>query len=336
MLAISIRGGLWIEGDVRDVSYDSGTATFTFTAHNAIPPVRWSISDVSLPTGWSFNNLTGVLTVPTDVALGKFSFKISAKDSGPSRTKPRVFEFRIISEPIAISGDVGPWLKSRPVDDVLTISGGAGGYTNLTLLSGALPGVEYNLVDDTVVFSAYPDEAGSGLAILQVEDSTGKIGQRALFWSVQDSRFWVISDMVSTPSLILDHNSSITESSGDLVSWEDQSANGWDAEQEDGNRPVVVDAHLNGKRVIDFPGLIEWLDLPLGARSVLNSASNAWALVVFKNEYDDSSPVERALITVGTSGDPPRFQMFAGNLDHENRPGFTSRRTDAGSDSVVQ
>lgn len=86
---------------------------------------------------------------------------------------------------LTISGQLQEWIVGLPVLDTLTVSGGSGQYTSVTVLSGSMPnGVSLQLELDQIKFVGIPLEPSSGSLTISVLDDIGNYGETLLEISV--------------------------------------------------------------------------------------------------------------------------------------------------------
>lgn len=81
ILLVEIAPELAILGDP-PTAFVGSAYSYTFTAVEGTPPYQWSLADSTLPSGWSLNATTGVLSYAGTVVDGHpFSFTVRCRDA---------------------------------------------------------------------------------------------------------------------------------------------------------------------------------------------------------------------------------------------------------------
>lgn len=131
----------------------------TFSASGGVAPYTWTAPN--LPTGFSVNPFTGVLTATPNIT-GEFSFILTVTDTKGANVS-KTFTV-IVSAPVIITtGTLPNWTintsapdVTTPYSQVVTATGGSGGYSwSITAGSGAgtlspIPGISLNAVNGTL------------------------------------------------------------------------------------------------------------------------------------------------------------------------------------------
>lgn len=81
ILLVEIAPELSIVGDP-PTAFVGSLYSYTFTAAEGTPPYQWALADSTLPSGWSLNATTGVLSHAGSVVDGDaFSFTVRCRDA---------------------------------------------------------------------------------------------------------------------------------------------------------------------------------------------------------------------------------------------------------------
>lgn len=161
----------------------------------------------------------------------------------------------------------------------------------------------------------------------------GVIAQQQLL-SIGGGVLWNPLDMASVPQIYLDaQDSSVTDVSGSASVISNLGAMGSDGnflQTNASRRPTIVDAELNGKRILRFDGTADLMTGSTTAQRALGRFKSAtFAFAVYKKRTADGSATTRILFSVpaGTSG--ARFAAYAGLFSDINKPSVGAKRLDA-------
>ncbi|OWL90137.1 hypothetical protein [Halopseudomonas aestusnigri] len=125
---------------------------------------------------------------------------------------------------------------------------------------------------------------------------------------------WTPLDLSVPPKVWLDWESDVTDVSGAASVWADRSGNGYDVTQSNAAwRPSIAAMSGGTKRVLEFDGAADHLDIPSAALGLFRNTGAGWIFVIERASASDSSDVERPLVvfTVG-GGTSTRFGVFHG------------------------
>lgn len=148
---------------------------------------------------------------------------------------------------------------------------------------------------------------------------------------------WTPLNMSVIPQIYLDaQDSAVTDVSGlasAIGNLGAMGASGDFSQTTAGNRPAILAAELNGKRVLRFDG---GNDVLLGSsadqKNIFSGVSAAWIFIVYKKRSADVTPATRALFYSTVGGNTlPRFSVYAGLAvaGEENKPLMRVGRLDA-------
>ena len=148
----------------------NGPYAHTFTSTGGIPPLTWSVTSGSLPTGLTLNPATGVVSgVPT--ATGTFSFSLTVTDSlGNTASVSCSININTVFKATcnAYNSTVG-----TSYSQTIGVTGGVSPFT-FSLQAGALPsGTTLNT--STGVISGTLTSPGRFYYTIKVVDSTGAV-----------------------------------------------------------------------------------------------------------------------------------------------------------------
>jgi len=142
-------------------------------ALSAYLPVYWRVADGALPDDWSIGAETGIVSGAEAENIGEYSVQIEARD-GHGRYARKWFTFRILAEPMVISGTLPNAVIGEEYSAVLTITGGYPPYASVARVFG--PGWILTTLDPPadidVTGEAYGDGNGQ-LVVIRVTDALG-------------------------------------------------------------------------------------------------------------------------------------------------------------------
>lgn len=150
---------------------------------------------------------------------------------------------------------------------------------------------------------------------------------------------WTPADLASPPKLWFNDDSTATDAgSGACSGLTDISGNSGHVIQDtSGDRPLIVPAGLNGRRIIRFNGTSQSLyndNISNFARGVFQNTGYGWMFSVYKKNGTDGGATSRCIATSvnGTDGST-RFIALAGN--NANCPSLFVRREDGDSTAII-
>lgn len=152
---------------------------------------------------------------------------------------------------------------------------------------------------------------------------------------------WTPLNMVTVPQIYLDaQDSVVTDVSGFASSISNLGAMGVNGDFSQGtaaNQPAILEAELNGKRVLRFDGTNDLLVGNTSAQKDLFRATTAaWSFFIYKKRTSDGSAIQRRMFHCSTATTiSPRFTSEAGNAIGANRPGILGRRLDGDSQATM-
>ncbi len=152
---------------------------------------------------------------------------------------------------------------------------------------------------------------------------------------------WTPLNMATVPQIYLHaQDSVVTDVSGFASAISNLGAmgsNGNFSQATADNRPAILAAELNGKRVLSFDGTNDFLQADsVAARSLLTSVGAAWVFSVHKKRALDASPTTRYLFAENSSTGG-RFIGAIGSSTsgNGNKPRIFARRLDADGQSIL-
>lgn len=169
----------------------------------------------------------------------------------------------------------------------------------------------------------------------------GVVAGQARLLAPVSAALWTPLNMAVVPQIYLDaHDSVVTDVSGTCSAISNlgvMGANGDFSQGTAGNRPSILAAELNGKRVLRFDGADDVLrSSGSTARSLFNGVQTAWAFSVHKKRAVSADLVSRVLFqsTIGTTTGS-RFTMAAGMgvAGVQNSPSLLGRALDSDTQS---
>lgn len=153
---------------------------------------------------------------------------------------------------------------------------------------------------------------------------------------------WTPLNMANVPQIYLDmQDSSVTDISGAASAVSNLGAlgtGGGFSQATADNRPTILAAELNGKRVLRFDGTNDvMVASALAARSIFKNVPVAWSFSVYKKRTLDGSPTFRYLFYSSNNASATRFAALAGssNAGEANKPRILARRLDGDSSSSL-
>lgn len=150
---------------------------------------------------------------------------------------------------------------------------------------------------------------------------------------------WNPSNLAVPPKFWVNDSSSVLDAgAGACSQWNDISSSGYNLTQASGtNRPLIVAAAQNGRRIIRFDGLDNYMNNSgAGAKDLFRNTSAAWAMVVVKKAALDGVATNRNIIMGSTpTAGSARFLVSIGSTSGANRPRLAVRRLDADSAGLV-
>lgn len=160
-----------------------------------------------------------------------------------------------------------------------------------------------------------------------------------VFAAVGGGTLWTPINMTAVPQIYLDaQDSVVTDVSGFASAISNlgaMGANGDFSQGTSGNRPAILDAELNGKRVLSFDGSNDVLTGGSTAqKNLFRFVSAAWVFTVYKKRSTDGAPAFRYLFYASTTVAAERFLALAGATG-ANMPALYGRRLDAESSANI-
>ena len=142
---------------------------------------------------------------------------------------------------------------------------------------------------------------------------------------------WTPLNMAVVPQIYLDaQDSVVTDVSGFASAISNLGSMGADGDflqAASGSRPAILDAELNGKRVLSFDGIDDVMTGDTVAqKNILRNVAAGWAFLIYKKRGSDSAN-RRALHIPAGGVAVPRLVVWAGLAD--NKPAMQARRLDA-------
>lgn len=149
---------------------------------------------------------------------------------------------------------------------------------------------------------------------------------------------WTPLNMAAVPQIYLDvQESVVTNVSGACSAISNLGAMGagGDFVQATGdNRPAILEAELNGKRVLRFDGTNDHLTGDTAQhKNLFVGASAAWSFAVYKKRIADGADLPRIILNTADSNAATRFSHWAGGVTTgaKNKPAIGARRVDGGA-----
>lgn len=148
---------------------------------------------------------------------------------------------------------------------------------------------------------------------------------------------WTPLNMATVPQIYLDVQDSVVTDVGGFCSAISNlgvmGANGDFSQATAADRPAILTAELNGKRVLRFDGATHHIvGSSTAQKNLFRNISEAWAFIIYKKRSADGAGTNRVLIsTTRGSGGGARFAAYAGTVttSNTNKPTLGVRRLDA-------
>ena len=146
----------------------------TLAATGGVPPYsNFTVSSGSLPSGFSLNASTGVISGMAS-ATGASSFSVTVKDSAGATSPPVSLSITIVTGPSVTTTSLPNGTVGSSYSQTLAASGGVPPYSNWTVSGGSLPaGLSLNA--STGVISGTPSTVGASTFSVTVADSAGGV-----------------------------------------------------------------------------------------------------------------------------------------------------------------
>ena len=146
-------------------------------ASGGTPPLSWSVTSGSLPSGLALSASTGIISgTPTTTGVSNFTVQVS--DSAPtSQSATQQFSITIVDHLVITTNSLPSGLVDTAYSATLQATGGTAPYS-WSIASGSLPpGLTLNA--GTGVISGTPSTAGTYSFTAEVSDSTSPTPQAA-------------------------------------------------------------------------------------------------------------------------------------------------------------
>lgn len=237
---------------------------------------------------------------------------------------------------MTITGELSEWILDYPVSTRLSIVGGSGNYTSVQIISGSLPpGISVELVGAEIKFIGSPTSADTTEATISVVDDRGSYGERLLVCKTT-MRLWTLDDLTNEPNLLLDWNSSVTETSsnsGYIERWWNSGADGSFLESVNTDLPIIQNDVTFPKRYVKFNGTTHYLfSNDSTIRSILSGAEFGWAMAIYKPNVLDTVVTERPIFWYPrTDTTSSRFGLLWSRGSTKNTPVIGGRRLNSDS-----
>lgn len=142
---------------------------------------------------------------------------------------------------------------------------------------------------------------------------------------------WSPSQLAVAPKVWADDQSTTAVSSGVASSWGNRGSIGGAFEQSSSSmRPQILDGNLNGRRVLRFDGVDDYLRMATSSSaSIFQNTGVGWSFSVARKRNVDTSAT-RILVYAPAAGGATRFQVSLGSTTpNQNRNFIAVRRLDA-------
>lgn len=145
---------------------------------------------------------------------------------------------------------------------------------------------------------------------------------------------WTPLDMATVPPIYLDaQDSTVTDVSGfaSAISNLGSYVTAGDfAQSTAGNRPAILEAELNGQRVLSFDGSDDFLSCNATvARNILRGQAAAWSFLVYKKRATDGADTARFALQITDNAGGSRYNHSVGwTSGGANKQAMSVRRVD--------
>lgn len=150
---------------------------------------------------------------------------------------------------------------------------------------------------------------------------------------------WTPADLTLAAKVWLDDDSTVTDAgSGACSQWNDRSANLYHYTQATSTRrPLIVNAGINGRRLIRFDGTSDVLASTVtGVKTVMRNTSSGWAFFVWQRQVSTGGGSDRVLLVFTTNAATnSRFTVAIDRPANPNKISATVRRLDADSATTL-
>lgn len=159
----------------------------------------------------------------------------------------------------------------------------------------------------------------------------GVVAGQARLLAPVSAALWTPLNMAVVPQIYLDaQDSVVTDVSGACSAISNLGSMGADGDflqAASGSRPAILNAELNGKRVLSFDGTDDVMTGDTVAqKNILRNVAAGWCFLIYKKRGSDSA--YRRALHIPTGGTAlPRLVVWAGLAD--NKPTMQARRLDA-------
>lgn len=150
---------------------------------------------------------------------------------------------------------------------------------------------------------------------------------------------WTPLNMATVPQIYLDAQDGVVTDVGGFCSAISNlgamGANGDFSQGTAASRPAIVDAALNGKRVLSFDGIDDRLLAGSTiAKQIFKGTLYAWCFTVFRRRDSTTGKTRALLYTTIGSNEGYRFSVWAGYSGSDNRLVTGGKRLDADGNST--
>lgn len=149
---------------------------------------------------------------------------------------------------------------------------------------------------------------------------------------------WTPLNMATVPQIYINAQESIvTDASGfasAISNLGSLGANGAFSQATADRRPQIINADVNGKRILRFDN--DFMTCAAGSRNLFQSANAAWSFAVYKKRTTDTADTPRFLLQALDNIGATRFGHAAGWLaGAANKPTLSVRRLDGGTTNTM-